>query len=198
MSGVARRIFAIRSPLLTHLAIRIDRSPIHTASLSQSSSHPRLFTSDSLLLLDSSTLVLHRSSLPVIMSHQHSSGCACSEDQKQSDAITESLYSSIDIDRIRCFNEAVHDSGRRCIKPFSDRNNDQRLLSDPSDGEMLLVIPFITDVHIKTITIMAWADWQPKKIKLSAQHDTTAARRCVVASAAHSFSLMLVPQLRQP
>jgi hypothetical protein len=101
------------------------------------------------------------------MSHQHSGSCSCSEDQKQSDAVTTSLYSSIDRDRIRCLNEAVADSGKFAVKPWSERNNAQRLLSDPDDGEMLLIIPFITAVHIKTITFMAWGDWQPKKVKLS-------------------------------
>lgn len=99
-------------------------------------------------------------------SHRHSNGCGCSEDAKVADAVTTSLYASIDRDRARCFNEAEHDMASACLKPWHQRHDSRRLLSDPDDGEMMLVIPFTHAVHIKTIAVMAWGDWQPKKIKL--------------------------------
>lgn len=119
------------------------------------------------------------------MAHQHSSGCSCSEDAKQNDAVQTSLYSSIDRDRIWCLNESEPNSGRKCVKPWSSRNDSQRLLSDPDDGEMLLAIPFVTAVNIKTITIMAWGDWQPKKVKMS-------------AASAKGWADALLPKLQAP
>ena len=111
---------------------------------------------------------LARRSLPrsPLMSHRHSASCGCAEDAKQSDALSSSLYPAIDRARIWCLNESAPDSGQACIRPWDERQSDARLLSDPDDGELLLFIPFTAAVHVRSIAVMAWGDWQPKKIKL--------------------------------
>ena len=115
-----------------------------------------------------------------LMSHRHSGACGCAEDAKQADATGTSLFASIDQDRVWCLNEAEADAGRRCMRQaWHERNEERgRLLSDPDDGEMLLHIPFTAGVHVRSISIMAWGDWRPKKIKLSAQSKRRTSAAC--------------------
>jgi len=111
------------------------------------------------------------------MSHQHSANCGCADAVKAADAVQSSLYPSIDLDRLSVLNacdECAAEPGngaRRCIKPWDERNDSRRLLSDEDDGEMLLTIPFVNDVHLRSIAVMAWGDWQPRKIRLFVNRD---------------------------
>ena len=105
------------------------------------------------------------------MSHQHSGSCGCAEAAKAADAISTSLFPSIDLSRVRCFNEAEHDMGRHCLKPWDQRNDARRTLSDPDDGELLLHIPFTSAVHIRSLALMAWGDWRPVRVRLFVNRD---------------------------
>jgi len=105
------------------------------------------------------------------MSHQHSAGCGCAEAAKSADAMSASLLPAIDLPRVRCFNEAEPDAGRYCLKGWDARHDARRLLSDPDDGEMLLVIPFTSSVHIRSLALIAWGDWRPARLRLFVNRD---------------------------
>lgn len=154
------------SPLIAPLAQPSSSTPTTTPT----SPHTALCTSD-----------LHPSLVVAPMSHRHSGACGCAEEAKQADALGTSLFASIDQERVWCLNEAEADAGRRCLRQaWHDRNDERaRLLSDPDDGEMLLHIPFTAAVHVRSISIMAWGDWRPKKIKLSVH-----TRRLTISSSA--------------
>jgi len=65
-----------------------------------------------------------------------------------------SLLSCIDLDGIRCLNEAPGDDPKAPFKAFDDRaNSDPFLSSDDCDPEMILHVSFRTAVRIHAISI---------------------------------------------
>lgn len=65
-----------------------------------------------------------------------------------------SLLSSIDLDNVRCMNEAAGSDPKAPFKPYDMRMNPEPLLeSDDCDPEMIVHIPFRTAVRIHAISI---------------------------------------------
>lgn len=66
------------------------------------------------------------------------------------------LYGAIDLNGVRCLNESVPNSGKNVFKPYSDRFDKSKVVSSKEDDpELLLIIPFTSQVKIKSICVIA-------------------------------------------
>ncbi|CAI5524306.1 unnamed protein product [Closterium sp. Naga37s-1] len=71
-----------------------------------------------------------------------------------------SLYKNVDLPKVRALNEAVEGSAEGVFRSWEDRMTfpSQPLDSNEDDPELILFIPFTTDVKIKSIAIIGGAD----------------------------------------
>ncbi|CAI7745570.1 unnamed protein product [Closterium sp. NIES-53] len=79
-----------------------------------------------------------------------------------------SLYKNVDLPKIRALNEAVEGSAEGVFRSWEDRMTfpSQPLDSNEDDPELILFIPFTTDVKIKSIAIIGGADGtSPAKLR---------------------------------
>lgn len=68
----------------------------------------------------------------------------------------DSLFKSIDIDNVRCLNEREPGMAKHIFKPW-DRRRDESLgvlQSDEDDAEMILIIPFINQVQLRSFVLI--------------------------------------------
>ena len=85
-----------------------------------------------------------------------SSTCSCGHpDAHADDCEGASLFSSIDLPRIRCLNEKENGSCRRIFKPLAERRDHTAgsLRSNDDDPDLLIVVPFDNAVRLKSICI---------------------------------------------
>ncbi|CAI5494121.1 unnamed protein product [Closterium sp. Naga37s-1] len=71
-----------------------------------------------------------------------------------------SLYKNVDLPKVRALNEAVEGSAEGVFRSWEDRMTfpSQPMDSNEDDPELILFIPFTTDVKIKSIAIIGGAD----------------------------------------
>jgi PITH domain len=94
-----------------------------------------------------------------------------SHDHDNNDDLGVSLRPYIDLLRVSCLNEDVHDSGRSVLKLHEDRLSDTpSLKSTEGDPELILYIPFTETVTVHSISIRSSYDSSntspPRRIKL--------------------------------
>ena len=101
------------------------------------------------------------------MSHPfHSSGCGCAHETLD-DAQLTTLYPSIDRERVRCYNESELDQCRLIIRPWEQRRQpDAVLRSHSDDAELLLFLPFTTNVRVRALTLITTGDHAPDKVRM--------------------------------
>ncbi|KAJ7542106.1 hypothetical protein O6H91_10G090100 [Diphasiastrum complanatum] len=79
-----------------------------------------------------------------------------------------SLYKHIDLPKVWALNEAVEGSAKSVFKSWEQRLNDQTgyLESNYGDPELIIFIPFTTDVKIKSISVIGGTDGtSPRKMR---------------------------------
>ncbi|KAL9227260.1 hypothetical protein vseg_002973 [Gypsophila vaccaria] len=79
-----------------------------------------------------------------------------------------SLYKHIDIPKVSALNEAVSGSVKSVFKPWEQRLNfsGEFLASNEGDPELIVYIPFTSDVKIKSISIVGGSDGtSPSKMR---------------------------------
>ena len=107
--------------------------------------------------------------------HEHT------EPDDTSTALGTSLRSSIDCPSVTCLNESLPNSGKNILKFHEDRlTTSPKLLSteDPDeDPELLLTVPFLEAVTMKSISILSYADAPLSVHQGSANATVTAAPR---------------------
>ena len=87
--------------------------------------------------------------------HIHNNACGCStSDDANIDPNIVDLYDNINVSNIWCLNELKYDCCKNCIKPYSERNNGLKLQSDEYDGDLILFIPFISQIKLRSFCIM--------------------------------------------
>ncbi|GMH75693.1 hypothetical protein TrST_g3055 [Triparma strigata] len=65
-----------------------------------------------------------------------------------------SLIESVDIESVRCLNEAVHGSCKTIIKHYEDRDNAEPYMeSNEDDVEMIMHVPFTEGVRLTQISV---------------------------------------------
>ena len=101
------------------------------------------------------------------MSHPfHSAGCGCAHDSLDQSQLA-TLYPSIDLDRLVCYNEAAPNQARTVIRPWEERlNSTQHLDSSDGDSELLLLVPFTTNVKVRSLTLRSEGEAAPDKVRL--------------------------------
>ena len=106
------------------------------------------------------------------MSHPfHSAGCGCAHDSLDQSQLT-TLYPSIDLDRLVCYNESQPNQSRTIIRPWEDRHNPtQHLDSSDDDSELLLLVPFTTNVKVRSVTVRSEGDSAPDRVRLFVNRD---------------------------
>ncbi|WCJ29570.1 PITH domain-containing protein 1 [Euphorbia peplus] len=85
-----------------------------------------------------------------------------------------SLYKHIDLPKVSALNEAVRGSAKSVFKPWEQRLdlNGEHLESNEADPELLVYIPFTTDVKIKSISIVGGVDGtSPSKMRAFINRD---------------------------
>lgn len=99
------------------------------------------------------------------MEHVHGPNCGCAEyvDAEKSN----DLLPAIDVDKIRCLNEEVLGSGKTVFKDYDNRFDKTKFVASDCDGELLFVIPFVSQVKIRAITVIAKGEEKfPNKMRL--------------------------------
>jgi hypothetical protein len=104
--------------------------------------------------------------------HIHSSTCGCANEGKDTGQY-ESLYNAIKHHQIRGFNEFEDNSAKKIFKSYQEHkdNNKDFLLSNDDDPELLIYVPFNTNVKIKSISVQAAGDSRPTALKLFINRD---------------------------
>uniref|UniRef100_A0A6N2L0E2 glycine hydroxymethyltransferase n=1 Tax=Salix viminalis TaxID=40686 RepID=A0A6N2L0E2_SALVM len=85
-----------------------------------------------------------------------------------------SLYKHIDLPKVSALNEAVPGSAKSVFKPWEHRLNssEEHLESNEGDPELLVYIPFTSDVKIKSIAIIGGTDGtSPSKMRAFINRD---------------------------
>ncbi|GJP33523.1 hypothetical protein CLOM_g9596 [Closterium sp. NIES-68] len=99
----------------------------------------------------------------------HSGSCSHDHDCSDHDCGAGfSLYKSVDLPKVRALNEAVEGSAKGVFRSWEERMTfpSQPLDSNEDDPELILFIPFTTDVKIKSIAIIGGADGSsPSKMR---------------------------------
>jgi hypothetical protein len=98
--------------------------------------------------------------------HQHD----CEEHECAGDW---SLYQNIDIPGVTALYEAVEGSAKSIFKPWEQRLDLSTVLaSNDDDAELIVFIPFTTDVKIKSISIIGGVDGSsPSKMRAFLNRD---------------------------
>lgn len=68
--------------------------------------------------------------------------------------VEDSLYKHIFIDRVRCLNESVAESGKTVIKPWDQRFDRTKYVESDSDQQLIVHIPFTGEVKLKSVCIL--------------------------------------------
>ncbi|CAK9212010.1 unnamed protein product [Sphagnum jensenii] len=84
-----------------------------------------------------------------------------------------SLFKNIEMSGVRALNEAIDGSAKSVFKPWENRLDFSTALeSNDDDPELILFIPFTTDVKIKSISIIGGSDGtSPSKMRAFLNRD---------------------------
>jgi ribosomal protein S27AE len=87
------------------------------------------------------------------MEHQHGPNCGCKDILGIETA--SDLLASIDVDRVRTLNEESNRCGGALFREHDLRFQKQDFIASDSDGELLLIVPFLAQVKIRSICVIA-------------------------------------------
>ncbi|KAL1914760.1 uncharacterized protein VTP21DRAFT_8018 [Calcarisporiella thermophila] len=78
----------------------------------------------------------------------------------------DNLYGRIDREHVSCLNEAVPGSGKKVIKPWHERMDNEQFVESDSDEQLIFFIPFTGNVKLRSICIRAGpGEAAPSKMK---------------------------------
>jgi hypothetical protein len=85
--------------------------------------------------------------------HHHGGHCGCGHAQEDH-ALSYSLYTKIDIENVKCYNEHVSGAGKTVFKPWDNRLDTTMYVDSDVDEELLFYIPFTGNVKLKGIALL--------------------------------------------
>ena len=129
------------------------------------------------------------------MSHPfHSAQCGCAHDTLDQAQLT-SLYPFIDLARVRCYNESSPGQARRIIRPWEQRLlPSSSLSSHPDDADLLLLLPFITTVTVRSLTLTSHLPNAPSRVRLFINRDDLDLATAADTTATQEFNLAPDPR----
>ncbi|KAK9729627.1 hypothetical protein K7432_000145 [Basidiobolus ranarum] len=68
-------------------------------------------------------------------------------------ALKDTLFSKIDVDRVRCLNESEPGASRRVFKPWHERLDTTKFVESDCDEQLIIYVPFTGSVKLKSISI---------------------------------------------
>lgn len=91
--------------------------------------------------------------------HNHNHGCCGDEDGHDHEldgpeGEKYTLYQQIDLDHIICLNEEENGSAKKVFKPWVDRFTETPFVVSDSDEQLIIHIPFISSVKVKSIAVI--------------------------------------------
>ena len=99
------------------------------------------------------------------MDHTHGPNCGCKDYQDVENA--NDLIGSIDLDKVRCLNEGHNKTGNGLFREQDRRFEKEYSVVSDCDGELLLIVPFLTQVKIRSICVIAQnGDSSPHSLRL--------------------------------
>ncbi|KAI8354156.1 galactose-binding domain-like protein [Blakeslea trispora] len=106
------------------------------------------------------------------MSHCHDEHCDHDHDDLPESGEQFLLYSKIDIDNVRCLNEAESNSGKKVIRPWNERMDDDKFLESDADEQLIVHVPFTGTVKLRSICLRTdKSDAAPSKMKVFINRD---------------------------
>ncbi|KAJ2237434.1 hypothetical protein H4R99_005413 [Coemansia sp. RSA 1722] len=105
--------------------------------------------------------------------HSHGHGHDHSHDAAADTGFSDSLFSKVNIDLVRCLNESTPDAIKQVFKPYHQRlDTTQFVSSDPDDPELLVYVPFTAMIKLKSIFIWGGSsDSAPNHVRVFANRD---------------------------
>ncbi|EGF83993.1 hypothetical protein BATDEDRAFT_85497 [Batrachochytrium dendrobatidis JAM81] len=92
------------------------------------------------------------------MSHSHG-GHNCSDEHDhdhdgpdRGEEVT--LISQIDLDNVRCLNEAISGSVKKVFRPWDKRFDEGQFVESDADEQLIIFIPFVSSVKLKSIALL--------------------------------------------
>lgn len=87
------------------------------------------------------------------MEHIHGPNCGCKDYQGVENA--NDLIGSIDLDKVRCLNEQHNMTGNGLFREQDRRFEKEYSVVSDCDGELLLIVPFLAQVKIRSVCVIA-------------------------------------------
>lgn len=97
------------------------------------------------------------------MSNTHTSCCGAG-DHEEGDCV----LAAVDLPRVTCLNERIDGSCRKIFKAFSERRNkDTFMQSQDYDNELILHVPFVSSVRLKSFCLSGGENGKcPSKVRI--------------------------------
>ena len=89
------------------------------------------------------------------MNHQHGPNCGCKEYMLKATESLVDLLGCIDMEQVHCLNERVVGDVKKVFKSQEQKQDKTSWVESDSDAELLIIIPFLSNIKLKTITISA-------------------------------------------
>lgn len=103
--------------------------------------------------------------------HEHANGL-CDHSDADRDGGGFMLHSQIDLEGIRCFNALDDSKAPKVFKSWENRFSLDDILTSDSDEELIIFIPFLSSLKLKSISIMGLNDsTAPSKMKVYLNRD---------------------------
>ena len=87
------------------------------------------------------------------MQHVHGPNCGCVEYVGAENA--NDLLGAIDVDKVRCLNQENANTGKLVFKGYEDRFDKTKFVASDCDGQLLIIVPFTSQVKIRAITVIS-------------------------------------------
>ncbi|KAI9264837.1 galactose-binding domain-like protein [Sporodiniella umbellata] len=101
------------------------------------------------------------------MSHCQQEHCDHDHDDLPESGEQFLLYSKIDLDNVRCLNEAEANSGKQVIRPWHERMDDSKVLESDADEQLIVYVPFTGSVKLRSICLRTdGSESAPSKMKV--------------------------------
>lgn len=99
------------------------------------------------------------------MEHIHGPNCGCKDYLGIENA--NDLIGSIDLEKVRCLNEQQNRTGNGLFREHDRRFEKEYSLVSDCDGELLLIVPFLAQVKVRSVSIIARdIDSAPQSVRL--------------------------------
>jgi hypothetical protein len=83
----------------------------------------------------------------------HGPNCGCKDYLGVENAAD--LLGSIDLEKVRCLNEAHNKTGKELFREHERRFEKEQSVVSDCDGEVLLIVPFVAQVKLRSVCVIA-------------------------------------------